>query len=102
MTGTPNQKEWAEQIKATVAVEFDRVANALTAVANRQTGRDLLDTQTAIEILQEIRIGVMAREDSGYFIRNWQDIDAQVRRMIVLHPRHNSMRAARRKPETDP
>ena len=100
MTGTPNQIEWAEQIKVSVTAEFDRVASALNTVARRQTGQDLLDTNTAIEILEQIRNVVMARDEAGYFIRDWQDLSGQVRDMIALDPRHKAMRAARRKPET--
>lgn len=95
MTGTPNQIEWGEQIKASVALEFDRVANALKTVALRQAGQDLLNTTTAIEILEELRISVMARQEAGYFIREWQDISSQVRERIALDPRHKAMRAAR-------
>ena len=102
MTGTPNQIEWAEQIKVSVAVEFDRVARALHTVALRQTGHDLLDTNTAIEILEEIRGAVMARDEAGYFIREWRELSGQVREMIALDPRHKAMRAARKKPETYP
>ncbi len=102
MTGTPNQIEWAEQIKLLVAAEFDRVARALRTVAGRQSGGDLLDTNTAIEILEGIRRTVMARDEAGYFIRDWQDLNGQVREMIALDPRHKAMRAARRKPETYP
>jgi hypothetical protein len=36
MTGTPNQIELAEQIKAQVASEFDRVTNAFLGVARQQ------------------------------------------------------------------
>lgn len=102
MTGTPNQIEWADQIKVSVAAEFDRVASALHTVAGRQSGRDLLDTNTAIGILEEIRKTVLARDEAGYFIRHWQDLDGQVREMIALDPRHKAMRAARSKPETYP
>ena len=95
MTGTPSQIEWAEPIKVSVAVEFDRVARALYTVALRQTGQDLLDTNTAIEILEEIRSAVMARDEAGYFIRDWRDLSGQVREMIALDPRHKAMQAAR-------
>ena len=51
MTGTANQVDWAEQIKARVSAEFDRVARALASVANRQTEQDRMDTLAAIAIL---------------------------------------------------
>ena len=102
MTGTPNQIEWAEQIKVSVAVEFDRVAGALHTVALRQAGQDLLDTNPALAILEEIRGGVMARQEAGYFIRDWRELSGQVRELIALDPRHRAMRAARKKPEAFP
>jgi hypothetical protein len=95
MTGTPNQIEWGQQIKASVALEFDRVANALRTVALRQAGQDLLNTAIAIEILEELRATVMAREEAGYFIREWQDLSGQVREMIARDPRHKAVRSAR-------
>ena len=96
MTGTPNQIEWAEQIKVSVAAEFDRVAGALNSVALRQTGEALLDTKTALELLEESRRAVLAREEAGYFIRDWQDLSGQVRELIALDPRHKAMQAARK------
>src|SRR5258707_745881 len=38
MTGTVNQIEWAEQIRARMGAEFDRVAKALESAAGSQTG----------------------------------------------------------------
>ncbi len=99
MTGTPNQIEWAEQIKESVAAEFDRVASALNGVALRQTGAALLDTQTAIEILEESRRAVLARDEAGFFIRDWQDLSGQVRELIARDPRHKAMQAARKQRE---
>jgi hypothetical protein len=95
MTGTPNQIEWAEQIKMNVTAEFDRVALALHTVALRQTGLDRLDTDAAMVILEEKRAEVMARDEARYFIRDWQDLSDQVRRMIALDPRNKAMQAAR-------
>ena len=40
MTGTANQIEWAERIKAQVGAEFDRVAKALEGAAGKQAERD--------------------------------------------------------------
>ena len=39
MIGTLNQVDWAEQIKARVSVEFDRVAKALASAASKQAER---------------------------------------------------------------
>ena len=38
MTGTVNQVDWAQQIKAGAGAEFDRVANALESTAASRTG----------------------------------------------------------------
>ena len=39
MTGTPNQIEWAEQIRPRVAAEFDRVAHELADRLKQGTNR---------------------------------------------------------------
>ncbi|MEO8125745.1 MAG: hypothetical protein ABI822_01565 [Bryobacteraceae bacterium] len=95
MTGTPNQIDLGQRIKASVALEFNRVANALQNVALRQSGQKLLDNVTAIQILEELRTTVMARQEAGYFIREWQDLSGQIREMIARDPRHKAMRTAR-------
>jgi hypothetical protein len=88
MTGTPNQIEWAGRVKSSVAAEFDRVTGALTTVANRHTGRDLLDDRTAIEILRKTRF-------------DRQDVSNLEREIIAPYPRA-AVRAARRTPESQP
>ena len=55
MIGTGNQVDWAEQIKARVGVEFDRVAKALASAAGKQAEQDRLETQALISILEEKR-----------------------------------------------
>src|SRR5260370_40504425 len=81
LSGTPNQIEWAEQIKPRVGAEFDRVAKALTAAAGNQGEQARTDTRAAIAILEEKRAEVMAKEQAGYFIRNRQGLGDQVRQM---------------------
>lgn len=88
MTGTVNQIEWALQIKERVSAEFDRVAKALKSVAGRQTDQDRVDTQAIIAILEEKRAEVMARTQAGYFIHDWQELNDQVRQMVVRDPRY--------------
>ena len=90
MTGTPNQIEWAEQIKVKAGAEFDRVANALESAAARQTGRKQMDTRAVIAILEEKRAGVMARDEAGYFIQEWQELRDQVRQLIAKDFRRQS------------
>jgi hypothetical protein len=93
MTGTPSQIEWAEQIKPRVTAEFDRVANAFAAVAGRQGGQARADTEAVIAILEEKRVEVMARDQAGYFIRDWQELSDQVRRMIGQDSRYQAIKA---------
>jgi hypothetical protein len=83
LTGTVNQIDWAEQIKERVSKDFDRVANAMKSVAAKQVERDQSDTQALIAILEEKRAEVMAKDQAGYFIHDWQEPGDQVRQMIV-------------------
>lgn len=95
MTGTPSQIEWAEQIKRQVNAEFDRVANAFKESADRQSKRDQLDIDAIIAILEQKRFEVMARNEAGYFIRDWQELSDQVRRLIGCDPGYQAIRARR-------
>ena len=95
MTGTPSQIEWAERIKPRVNAEFDRVAKAFAAVAGNQGEQDRADTQAVIAILEEKRAEVMARDQAGYFIRDWQELSDQVRRMIRQDPRYQEIKDQR-------
>src|SRR5258708_31526173 len=83
MTGTAHQIEWAVEIKARVGAEFDRVANALDSAAGKQTGQKRTDTKAMIAILNEKRAGVMARDEAGYFIQEWQGRRGEVPEMIA-------------------
>jgi hypothetical protein len=93
MTGTVNQVDWAQQIKAGAGAEFDRVAKALQAAVARQAGQKRMDTQAFIAILEDKRAEVMANNDAGYFIREWQELRDQVRRMIAQDPRYQAIQA---------
>ena len=94
LTGTVNQIEWAEQIKERVGRDFDRVAKAMKSVAVKQGDRDRSDTQALIDILEEKRAEVMANDQAGYFIHDWQDPGDQVRQMIMNDPRYETIRAS--------
>jgi len=83
MIGTANQVGWAEQIKTRVSAEFDRVARVLASVAARQTEEDRMDTLAVIAILENKRAEVMANDEAGYFIHDWQELRDQVRQMIA-------------------
>jgi hypothetical protein len=93
MTGTPSQIEWAEQIRPRVAAEFDRVAKALEGAARNQIDRNRMSTGAVIEILEDKRAEVMARDEAGYFIVEWQELADQVRRLIMQDPRYQAIKA---------
>lgn len=95
LTGTVNQIDWAKQIKERVSRDFDRVANAMKSVAAKQVERDRSDTQALIDILEEKRTEVMAKDEAGYFIHDWQEPGDQVRQMIVKDPRYETIRTRR-------
>jgi hypothetical protein len=96
MTGTASQIEWAEQIRPRVDAEFDRVAKAFHAVADRQSGEDRTNTRAIIAILEEKRAEVMAKEQAGYLIRDWQELKDQVRQMIAQDSRYQAIQASRK------
>ena len=95
MTGTPSQIEWAEQIKPRVSAEFDRVAKALQAAVDKRTDQDRMDTQVVIAILEAKRVEVMAKDQAGYFIREWQELTDQVRQIIAQDPRYQALKATK-------
>jgi hypothetical protein len=92
LTGTVNQIDWAEQIKERISKDFDRVANAMKSVAAKQVERDQSDTQALIAILEEKRAEVMAKDQAGYFIHDWQEPGDQVRQMIVKDARYGAIK----------
>ncbi len=92
MTGTANQVDWAEQIKVRVSAEFDRVARALASAANRQTKQDRMDTLAVIAILEDKRAEVMRNAQAGYFIHDWQELNDQVRQMIIQDSRYKTIK----------
>jgi hypothetical protein len=95
MTGTPSQIEWAEQIKPRVNEEFDRVARAFEEAAGRQSELDRIDTDAILVILQRRRAEVMANDQAGYFIKEWQELRDQVRQMIAADPDYQAIKARR-------
>lgn len=95
MTGTDSQIEWADRIKPRVSAEFDRVAAAFLARAGKQTGQDRLDTQAILAILEEKRGEVLAHDSAGYFIKGWQELNDQVRKMIACDARYQAIKTGR-------
>src|SRR5689334_11964858 len=80
MIGTPMQIELAEQIRALAGAKFDRTANALRAIAEKQRDRDRADTRIVITILEDKRAEIMAK-DWDYFISEWRELGDPVRQM---------------------
>ena len=95
LTGTPAQVEWAERIRRQVNGDFDRVAAAFRLVADRQSGRKRADTEAILIILEDKRTEVMAREEAGYFIQEWQETGGRVRQLIFRDARYQAIRARR-------
>jgi hypothetical protein len=103
LTGTASQIEWAEQIRVNVAQEFDRVANAFRTVAVKQTEQVQAETRTLIAVLEEKRAETMGNDRAGYFIRDWQELNDQVRQLIAKDSRYQAIkadRAARKKSDS--
>ena len=71
LIGTESQVAWAEKIRSSVNREFDRVANALESRGLTHTTPQR--TLAALTVLEEKRAEVMAREEAGYVIREWQE-----------------------------
>jgi hypothetical protein len=97
MTGTPGQVEWAEEIKLRVGAEFSHVASVLRAAAARQTEKGGLQTKAILGILEEIRAEVLANNSAGYFIREWQEINGQVRQLLAKDSRYLTIQASERR-----
>ncbi len=95
MTGTASQIQWAEQIRPRVEAEFQRVAVAFKAIAQRQDDPSRSQTVAVLAILEEKRAEVMANDHAGYFIKNWHELAGQVRQMIAADPRYKSIQSAR-------
>ncbi len=95
MTGTPNQIEMAELIRASAGAEFDRVAKAFREVARTQGEAGRSDTEAILAILDEKRMAVMANDRAGYFIQTWRELSDQVRQMIGEDPRYRAIQAKR-------
>ena len=96
LSGTANQVEWAQKIKSNVNAEFDRVAASFRAVAAKQFDGKRADTEAIIAILEEKRAAVMSKEQAGYFIHDWQEMNDQVRRMIGNDPRYLAIKTRRK------
>ena len=95
LVGTVNQVAWAEQIRASVSAEFDRVVKALeSAETQPDRAASIGDSRpNLIAILEDKRAEVLAEEQAGYFIHNWQELRDQVRRMIIQDPRYLAIKA---------
>jgi hypothetical protein len=96
--GTVNQIEWAKRIKVQVNAEFDRVKTALEEAAAKKTGQERINTQAIIAILQDKHAEVMAHEEAGYFIHDWQELRDQVRQIIMKDDRYKAIKTDKGSP----
>ena len=101
MIGTMNQVDWAEQIKAWVSAEFDRLSKALDPAARKQAEQKQMETLSVIAILGEKWAEVMAKDQAGYFVHEWQELRNQVRRMIAQDSRYQAIKANRGRDEDE-
>jgi hypothetical protein len=80
-------------IRLRVGAEFDRVATAIASKATTPIDRHCADAQDApavITILEEKRA---EDDEAGYYIRHWQELNDQVRQMIIRDPRFQAIKA---------
>lgn len=96
LIGTSAQIEWAEVIRVRVNEEFQRVAAAFRAVAERQDARRKQITEAIIAIVEEKRLEVLSHEKAGYFMQEWREISDQVRQMIAQDPRYQALQVFER------
>ena len=96
LKGSVAQVHWAEEIRRRVDAEFDRVTAVFTSIAERQHDpARRSDTYAIIAIVQQKRDEVLARDQAGYFIHDWQEINDQVRQMIFRDERFDALRKTR-------
>ena len=95
ISGSDVQIEWAERIRRNVRAEFDRVAATFKAVACKQADEKRAETESVLDILEDLRRKVMSNRAAGYYIRDWQEISDQVRQMIFADSRYQELRRKR-------
>jgi hypothetical protein len=93
------QIAWADQIKVQVGREFDRVRRVLESLAPTRSPQGRTQLAAIIRILEDKRAEVMANENAGYFIHDWQDLDDHVRQLIVGDPRYEAVKKLQTKPD---
>jgi len=95
ISGSDVQIEWAERIRRNIRAEFDRVAATFRAVARKQSDQKRTETESVLEILEDLRRKVLSNRTAGYYIRDWQEIGDQVRQMIFADSRYQALKAKR-------
>jgi 5-carboxymethyl-2-hydroxymuconate isomerase len=75
--------------------QFDRLAASFRLAADREINDKRAETEVIIAVLEDKRAQVMSRQEAGYFILNWQEIDDRVRMMIVHDFRYRAIRCSR-------
>ena len=71
--------------------------NAQAQRTNQQPDTQRADTETILAILEEKRTAVLAIDQAGAFIKNWQQIGDRVRRMILDDSRFQAIESRRTK-----
>jgi hypothetical protein len=97
LSGSAAQVEWANRIRLRVNADFDRVAAAFKSVAATQTAGRRAETEAVIAILEDKRSRVMNRTEAGYFIRDWQEISDQVRKLVLEDVRYETILSDRKR-----
>lgn len=95
LSGTEAQVEWALRIRTLVEADFNRVASAFRCAAERQSLIRRAETHAILAILEDKRAEVMRTERAGYFIKEWQEIGDQVRKLIFADPRYEAIQLQR-------
>jgi hypothetical protein len=101
LTGTANQIELAEQIRARAGEEFDRVVQALGVASSRQSDSERAATHAVIAIIRKKRAAITAQDRAGYFIQEWQNLDGRVRQLLSMDAEYLKIQATRREARVD-
>ena len=71
------------------------MASAFRAEAAIQAGQTQTETRTIITILDEKRAETLSIPSAGYFIREWRELNDQVRQLIAKDLRYQFIRDQR-------
>lgn len=92
LIGTFNQIALAEEIRARMSAEFDRVRAALESAACKRSGQRRSDVEMTIAILEDKRAQEMSNRQAGYYIHRWSELRHQVRDLLLRDPRYRALK----------